>query len=184
MVSHPLRRLVVIATLFALFVPALRADDSPYYVVFKTWGLATPETETGLKAVSFLPRRYLLYIDDRQAPVSMFGTNYLRAVTQDGVEVFVDPGSVSRGTFRESIGTHEVIFNTEYLLCREVDCDPSDFTAWPIDRGDAFHIVEERNGVYVLEGRREEPFRGHIAVETLRGMKRRGQVTRVDDPHP
>ena len=96
--------LVVVAMTFGMLAPEARASDSPYYVVFKTWALATPTGESGLKVVSFLPRGYLLYIEDREEREEQFGAEYLRAVTQDGVEVLVDPDSVSKGTYREVYG--------------------------------------------------------------------------------
>ena len=174
----------VAAIVCAVLPPVAQAEDSPYYVVFKTWGLATPPQETGLKAVSFLPRRYLLYVEDREAREEWFGNQYLRAMTQDGVSVLVDPNSVSKSTFRERIGRHQVIFNSEFLLCKEKGCRPSDVTAWSIERGDAFHIKATRDGFHTLEGQRDVLFQGYISVDDLNELKQRGQITRVDDSHP
>ena len=174
----------VVAMMCGVLPLSAQGDDSPYYVVFKTWALATPPQETGLKAVSFLPRGYLLYIEDRDARERPFDEAYLPAVTQDGVEVLVHPDSVSKSTFRQRIGAHEVIFNSEFLLCKEWGCRPNDVTAWSIDRGDAFHIGATERGFYRLDGQRDEPFHGFISVAELNELKQRGQVTRVDDPHP
>ena len=174
----------VVAVTCGVLTGGARADDSPYYVTFKTWALATPSLETGLKVVSFLPRRYLLYIEDRDAREEWFGVSYLRAVTQDGVNVLVDPDSVSRKTFRQWIGTHEVIFNSEFLLCKHQGCRPSDVTAWSIDRGDAFQIAATEKGVHRLEGQRDGPFHGFISVTELEDLKQRGLITRVDESHP
>lgn len=183
-VTHRLVLALVVVVMCMGGTLAAQADDSPYFVVFQTWGLATPPLETGLKVVTFLPRRYLLYIEDRDALEKPFDREYLRAVTQDGVEVLVDPGSVSRSTFRQRIGNHEVIFNSEFLLCKIPGCTQDDVSAWPIDRGDAFDIVVTENGFRRLEGLRDEPFQGYISIEQLDELKRRGHITRVDDSHP
>ena len=79
----------------------------------------------------------------------------------------------------------EVIFNSEFLLCKTRGCpQPDDVNSWSIDRGDAFLIKDILNGIYELEGRREEFFSGFIPVDELDELKQRGQITRADDPHP
>ncbi len=176
---------VLIALMACGLLARAQAENSPYYVVFETWGLATSPLETGLKIVSFLPERYLLYIDNRDAREEAFGREYLRAVTQDGVNVLVNPDDVSRSTFRERIGTHEVIFNSEFSLCKSPGCRPIDDNAWSIARGDAFNIVAtDENGFHTLEGRRDELFRGYISETELNEWKQHGQITRADEPHP
>ena len=187
MVTHRwavISAIVALAMAFGVLAQAEQIDDSPYYVVFKTWAVAEVPLETGLKLVSFLPRRYLLYIMDREKREKWYGEEYLRAVTQDGATVLVDPDSVSRSTFRQRIGSHEVIFNSEFLLCKERGCRPSDVTVWPIDRGDAFHIQETDDGFHKLEGQRDEPFHGYITVSDLKDLEERGRITRADAPHP
>ena len=178
-------RMLSILLLLCLNTAAAENHASPYYTVYRTWALAPPGSESPGKIISFLPRRYLLYIENRDETVSFADADYVRATTQDGADVLVFEQNISRKTFKESIGEHEVIFNTLYQLCKTMGCEPDEITATPVERGDSFKIVEKDSGFYKLEGTRPDGnFQGYISKQRLAGMKSIGQVTRVDDPHP
>lgn len=176
---------LVLVTLMCSLVGSAFADDSPYYTVYRTWALAPPGAETPGKIITFLPRRYLLYVENRNDFVKVAGHDYVQAITQDGTKVLVFEESISKKTFRISIGEHEVIFNIAFQLCKTIGCDPDEYTAVPVERGDAFKIKSEENGFYKLEGTRPNgPFQGYISIDRLAQMKTIGQITRADDPTP
>ncbi len=165
------------------------ADTSPYYTLNHTWALGADVKETLERNIyprnAFLPSRYLLYIDDRSKTYLISKESFVRATTQDGVEVYVLEKHVSRKPFNISVGTHEIIFNSAYHLCNIKPCsNPKEENIFPISRGDAFTIIEQAGGYYKVKGGKEEPIVGYITEQVLEESVQHGMITRTDDRHP
>jgi hypothetical protein len=164
----------------------IQAEKAPYYTKFHTWALSTTIAYEIYPRVAFLPSRYLLYVDNRLKIKVIGNQEYIKAITQDGVEVYVLSDYVSKDTFIKSVGNHEIIFNSQYQLCNKAPCDnPEENEIWPIYRGDAFSIVKsDVDGFVKIKGRKEEPITGYITPKKLVELQSNGQLTRSDQVHP
>ena len=115
------------------------AAAGPYYVINETFALKPSADGTGTtgEVVAFLPRRYLLYLTDREKTIRVGRDQYLPARTQDGTDVLVIDSDVSRHEFSVSIGQHEIIFNTSSRLCKKIACNIQDRkSTWKVNPGD------------------------------------------------
>lgn len=158
--------------------------DQPRYATYRTWALAPPWKEHGYKIVSFIPESYLLYLSDAE-PVTVSNQEYTLALTQDGVEVLVHPGSISELSFQQSVGDHQVIFNSDYLLCKTRACSATLASDWLVARGEAFKIIaEEGNFITLLGTRGSQALTGYIQRADLEHLERIGKITRADRLHP
>jgi hypothetical protein len=158
--------------------------DDARYAVYRTWALAPPETEHGYKIVSFIPESYFLFLSDSD-PVYVSGQAYQRALTQDGVEVIIHPEAISEESFQRSVGDHQVIFNSDYLMCKQIGCQPSLETDWLVARGEAYRIVSSSQSLITLRGTRSgQVVEGYVPRNELEYLTRIGKVTRADLPQP
>lgn len=167
----------------------LSEEDKPYYTRNHTWALGTEIKETQDRNIyprnAFLPSRYLLYIDDRNKTHTISGDVFVRAITQDGVSVYVLDKHVSKYPFAESVGSHEIVFNSAYELCNIKPCDtPKEGNIFPVSRGDAFNIIGSEAGYIEIAGIQEEPVRGYVTSSRLDELRDHGLVTRTDHRHP
>lgn len=175
--------------IFLLPISNSEAKSLPYYTRNHTWALSTEIKETLERNIyprnAFLPSRYLLYIDDRSKTYSISDESFIRATTQDGVNVYVLEKHVSKKPFLTSVGTHEIIFNSAYQLCNIKPCStPKEGNIFPISRGDAFTIIDRDGGYFEIEGGKEEPVTGFITEQTLKELVQHGMITRTDHRHP
>ncbi len=158
--------------------------DQPRYATYRTWALAPPWKEHGYKIGSFIPESYLLYLSDAD-PITISNQQYTLALTQDGVEVLVHPRSISELSFQQSVGDHQVIFNSDYLLCKSRGCSATLANDWLVARGEAFKIIaDEGNFITLLGTRGSEQLRGYIRRTDLDHLERIGKITRADKMHP
>jgi hypothetical protein len=179
--------IIFIVAIFYIQPTVAFAQASPYYTVYRTWAIAPRDTHNAGKIIAFLPRRYLLHVENRHSFDKISGKEYVRATTQDGADVLVLNDSVSRRPYSQSIGRHEVIFNIGFHLCKATGCVTDEDTTFPVQRGDAFEIdaTKGQDGFFYLKGSRPDgEFGGYISKEVLSTMEQVGQITRADDPHP
>jgi hypothetical protein len=165
------------------------SGDSPYFTRNHTWALSAELKQTAENRIyprtAFLPSRYLLYIDDRNQTTDISGELYIKATTQDGVDVYVLSEHVSKRPFSKSIGTHEIIFNSAYQLCNTKPCDsPKQSNIIPVSRGDAFSIVDSDSGFVEVKGGKDEPVFGFITETKITQLIEQGLITRTDHKHP
>jgi hypothetical protein len=175
-----------ILILTSLLAPA--QDSEAYYA--KHWSIAlSPEPQNGYYQITtFIPTRYLLFIEDRNDFRKIGSQDYLYATTQDDVPVLVLVQTVSEQPFRKSVGRHQVIFNCPYDLCRTEGCDRNDTEQlWQIVAGEAFEMVNfEEDEMITLRGMRinNDILTGYININELHILHRQGIITRTDVPHP
>lgn len=168
------------------------AEKSPYFTSYHTWALSKDVIQTAERSIfprnAFLPSRYLLYIEDRDEQITISGSSFVRAKTQDGVEVYVIDRAVSKRPFNVSVGMHEIIFNSTTQLCNIKPCqNPNEGNIIPISRGEAFSIVDSdsaEDGFISLKGTRDEPFTVYIAKTEVKKFVNEGLITRTDHLHP
>ncbi len=180
---------VSFVTLLILIFPwNLAAEGSdPYYAFEESWALSQRLEHGRYPITTFIPRTFLLFIQDRSKTRDIGGRPYLAATTQDGVDVFVDETTVSKKTFKKNIGGHEIIFNSETVLCRTLGCDKTDpDEVWRLHRGDAFKMDNTgMPGFYKLTADRHgNQVVGYIRQDDLENLTRSGFVTRADFPQP
>jgi hypothetical protein len=115
--------LIILGIKFLTSWPVSAQVNDPYYT--KLWSIAlSPEPINGYYQITtFIPTRYLLFIEDRNDLRRIGSQDYLNAITQDDVPVLVLAQTVSEQPFRESVGRHQVIFNCPYDLCRTEGCE-------------------------------------------------------------
>jgi len=158
--------------------------DDLHYTLYRTWALAPQESENAFKIVAFLPEAYLFRILQSDAE-DVSGNSYSRVITQDGVEILLYSGAISDWTFRQAVGSHEIIFNRPYRLCKTPRCDKIfEEQAWEIARGEAFKITDGDLGysdiVQISATRGNEILQGYISGEELEALSRNGALTRTD----
>lgn len=177
---------LVFAVLTLLFIGAVQAQsyEDARYAVYRTWALAPPETEHAYKIVSYIPESYLLFLSDAD-PVYVSGQEYRRALTQDGVEVLVFSEAISELSFARSVGDHQIIFNGDYLMCKQAGCNPSLEKDWLVARGEAYRIVASSQSLITLRGTRGgQVVEGYVPRSELDYLARIGRITRADQPQP
>lgn len=158
--------------------------DDERYATYRTWALAPPGTEDAYKIVSYIPESYLLFLSD-DSPVYVSGQEYRLAMTQDGVQVLVFAEAISELSFERSVGDHQVIFNADYLMCKQTGCSPSLETDWLVARGEAYRIVAASQNLITLRGTRGgQVIEGFVPRSELDYLTRIGRVTRIDQPQP
>lgn len=113
------------------------------------------------------------------------GNDYSRVVTQDGVEVLLYSGAISDWTFQRAVGSHELIFNSPYRLCKTPGCEQIfDKQVWEVARGEAFKITQGDPGysdrVQITATRGNDLIRGYMPGEELGSLSRSGALTRTD----
>lgn len=177
--------------LSALFLTGLAAgqENNPYFAFEESFALSVGQGFDRLDIVTFIPRTFLLFVEDREADTMIGGskTPFLRVVTQDGVEVYVLESTVSDKPFKEIIGDHQIIFNDRYRLCRSLGCKREiDEQVWQVHRGDAFvkDADDPAGGIKLTGDRAGQQIVGYINENELNDLIRRGIVTRTDLPHP
>ncbi|MFX4226723.1 MAG: hypothetical protein ACFHHU_02145 [Porticoccaceae bacterium] len=158
--------------------------DDLHYTLYRTWALAPAESENAFKIVAFLPEAYLFRVlqpDTEQ----LSGNNYSQVITQDGVEVLLYSDAISDWTFRQAVGSHEIIFNSPYRLCKTPACDKIlEEQVWQIARGEAFKItgddLDYSDMVQISATRGNAILRGYIPREELEALSQNGIITRTD----
>ncbi|MEQ9022678.1 MAG: hypothetical protein RLN82_07955 [Pseudomonadales bacterium] len=158
--------------------------DDLHYTLYRTWALALAESENAFKIVAFLPEAYLFRVlqpDTEQ----LSGNNYSQVITQDGVEVLLYSDAISDWTFRQAVGSHEIIFNSPYRLCKTPACDKIlEEQVWQIARGEAFKItgddLDYSDMVQISATRGNAILRGYIPREELETLSQNGIITRTD----
>ncbi|UCD94560.1 MAG: hypothetical protein JSU69_00475 [Candidatus Zixiibacteriota bacterium] len=171
-------------------IQLMAQEKNPYYAFEESFALSKVERTNVYNITTFIPRKFLLYIDTiagREFTHNIGGSEFLKVTTQDGVEVYVLESTVSDSTFRKSIGSHEIIFNSEHIMCRQKGCSKEiDDQVWHIQRGDAFKIVEDDGTILRLlahrDGNKIVGFLSKSEREELTNKK--GIVTRADKDHP
>lgn len=175
-----------------LLTARVAAQQGDFYYT-KQWSIALSQTPVGgyYQLTTFMPTRYLLFIQDRNARVRIGSQDYLAATTQDGVDVLVLEEMVSEQPFRRSVGRHQVIFNCPYALCRTPACNHSDSSqVWQVDPGEAFEMINfEEEALINLRGIRVasdtlDTLAGYMSVDELHDLDRQGVLTRTDLPFP
>lgn len=158
--------------------------DDARYATYRTWALAPPGTEHAYKIVSYIPESYLLFLSD-DPPVYVSGQEYRLALTQDGVQVLVFSEAISELSFGRSVGDHQVIFNADYLMCKQAGCSPDLETDWLVARGEAYRIVASSQNLITLRGTRGgQVVEGFVPRSELDYLARVGRITRIDQPQP
>lgn len=158
--------------------------DQARYATYRTWAISPPWKDHGYKIVSYIPESYLLYLADSE-PILVSGQEYSLALTQDSVEVLILPQAISELSFSQSVGNHQVIFNSDYLLCKVAGCAATLEKDWLVARGEAFQIVSESSDFIALRGTRDgAAIEGYIRRSELDVLERIGKVTRADRLHP
>lgn len=176
---------IILFLCFFLLAEAIAAD--PYFAFEESFALSRTPVEGSYPIISFIPRTMLLYITNRDEITKISGRDYLKATTQDGVEVFVDATTVSRNTFENTIGSHEIIFNSAKRLCREIGCNKEvPEQVWKVHAGDAFKKYNSAtSGFYKLEGiRYGQQIIGYIKDDELEELALFGAITLADKKHP
>jgi hypothetical protein len=158
--------------------------DDLHYTLYRTWALAPPESEDSGKITTFLPEAYLFRVLQQDAQ-EISGNWYSRVITQDGVEVLLYSGAISDWTFRQAVGSHEIIFNSPYRLCKTPRCDRVlDEQVWEVARGEAFKITEGQPGyseqIQITATRGNDVLRGYMSGEELEAFSQNGALTRTD----
>ncbi len=174
---------VLAMTVTSTQLKAAEGDDL-HYTLYRTWALAPPESGDAFKITAFLPEAYLFRILQNEA-VEVSGNWYSRVITQDGVEVLLYSGAISDWTFRQAVGSHEIIFNSPYRLCKTPRCDRVlDEQVWEVARGEAFKITEGQPGyseqLQISATRGNDVLRGYISGEELEAFSQNGALTRTD----
>jgi len=114
-------------------------------------------------------------------------------LTQDGVKVLLYSGVISDLTFRQTVGDHELIFNSRYQLCKTIHCtslnENANRNTWAIARSEAFKIVEETNSnqqslIKIKATRGWEIIEGYLSQIELDELVAKGIVTRTDQLLP
>lgn len=178
---------ILIPILLCFCVPKAAIPADPYFAFEESFGLSIYPEKGSYPIITFIPRTMLLYIDDRNAFNKISGRDYLKAKTQDGVMVFVDATTVSANTFKKTIGSHDIIFNSEKSLCREIGCNKEvPEQVWKIHAGDAFKKYDSQTpGFFRLEGiRYGQRIVGYIKDDELEELTLFGAITRADKTHP
>lgn len=163
-------------------------ENEPYYT--KHWSIALSQESIGGRypITTFIPTRYLLFIQNRNDLLKIGSQEYVAATTQDDVDVLVLNETVSGQSFRQSVGRHQVIFNCPYDLCRAPGCDRNDpEQLWQIGAGEAFEFVNsEEDELIALRGIRVtgDTLVGYMNINELYALNRQGVITRADYPHP
>lgn len=172
----------------AFFLFSFTAFSNPYFAFEESFALGTIHENNHYPIITFIPRSMLLYIDERSTLKPISDRLYVKAKTQDGVNVFVDSSTVSNRSFSEAIGSHQVIFNSAYQICRDIGCNSNfDEEIWNVHAGDAFELYSVDNLPRIGElraTRNGETFSGYIQLQELNGLTDRGIVTRADQQHP
>lgn len=158
--------------------------DDPHYTLYRTWALSPATAESPFKITTFLPEGYLFHVLERDAQV-VSNNRYSLVLTQDGVEALLYSGAISHTSFNQSVGDHELIFNTPYRLCRTAFCNKTQDGTWAIGRSDAFKIVREQSSsssslVKIKATRGWEIIEGYLSGEELAELTELGLVTRTD----
>lgn len=181
-----LQRALVLASVCLAPVVADAADA--YYAFEESFALSQIAERGSHPITTFVPRLYLLYIENRDETQTVVERDYLKATTQDGVKVLVLESTVSKRPFRESVGNHQVIFNAEYDLCKQQGCLRTDSDMnWHIRRGESFEIIQglANDGVISLRGTRQDNVLvAYVSQAELDDISRRGIITRADRRHP
>lgn len=176
--------MVFVLPFFSLSVSVAQSFDHARYATYRTWALAPPGSEHAYKIVSYIPESYLLFLSD-DAPVYVSGQEYRLAMTQDGVEVLVFAEAISELSFERSVGDHQIIFNGDYLMCKQAGCIPELETDWLVARGEAYRIVASSQNMMTLRGTRNgQVVEGYVPRNELDYLSRVGRVTRADQPQP
>lgn len=187
-----MRRLILLFGSTLFLAGRAESQHGDFYYT-KQWSIALSQTPVGgyYQLTTFMPTRYLLFIQDRKARVRIGSQDYLPATTQDGVKVLVLEEMVSEQPFRRSVGRHQVIFNCPYALCRTPACNRSDSSrVWQVDPGEAFEMINfEEEALIHLRGIRFtgdtlDTLVGYISVDELHDLDRQGVLTRTDLPFP
>lgn len=178
----------LLCTIWLVLNPGQSTQAADPYFTFEESFALSPFPESGrFPIVTFIPRTMLLYIDDRDEMHPISGRNYLMAVTQDGVKVYIDETTVSTDTYKNVLGTQEIIFNSETTICKNIVCDSDDpDQVWNIHAGDAFYLRQASvSGVTELEGVRfRQKIIGYLNQSELKEMTMHGVITRADQTHP
>ncbi|MEQ9210766.1 MAG: hypothetical protein RLN96_13195, partial [Pseudomonadales bacterium] len=87
--------------------------------------------------------------------------------------------------FRQAVGSHEIIFNSPYRLCKTPACDKIlEEQVWQIARGEAFKItgddLDYSDMVQISATRGNAILRGYIPREELETLSQNGIITRTD----
>jgi len=193
-------KFALIYILLALHLP-VNADNlnlgtlelgDPHYTLYRTWALSPPDSENPFKITSFLPEGYLFHILDKNHEV-VSNSRYSLVLTQDGVKVLLYSGAISDLTFRQTVGDHELIFNSRYQLCKTIHCtslnENANRNTWAIARSEAFKIVEETNSnqqslIKIKATRGWEIIEGYLSQIELDELVAKGIVTRTDQLLP
>lgn len=163
-------------------------ENEPYYT--KHWSIALSQQSIGGRypITTFIPTRYLLFIQNRDSLKKIGSQEYIAATTQDDVKVLVLNETVSGRSFKKSVGRHQVIFNCPYDLCRKPGCDRNDpEQLWQIGAGEAFEFINsEEEELIALRGIRVtgDTLVGYMNINELYALNRQGVITRADYPHP
>jgi hypothetical protein len=179
--------LTIVFILFGAFFSSDAFSADPYFAFEESFALSCKPENGRYPIITFIPRTMLLYISDRNKYITISERQYLKATTQDGIEVFVDATTVSMEIFKKTIGSHEIIFNYPKELCRSIGCDkdvPEE--VWKIHSGDAFKMFKaSTHDFYKLEGNRYgQKIIGYINKKELDEMTLCGITTRADKTHP
>lgn len=179
--------LLIIFTFFYA-INALAQPKHPYYGFEESFALSEAEKSGYYKISTFIPRAFLLFVEDRNKTYKIDKVNdYLKVITQDGVDAYVLENTVSKRTFNESLKDRQIIFNAEYKLCRIKGCIKSERgQIWQIYRGEAFKMESSEGGDFVkLSGDRiDNKIVGYLSRSELENLTKRGIITRADLHHP
>lgn len=177
--------LVLLVIILATPVSAQYGD--PYYAFEESWAITKAKCAGGYNISTFIPRMCLLFISNRDSSITVNNQPFLEAITQDGVCVLVHESTVSKKPFIKSVGSHEVVFNAPYNLCRSMGCNTEDSDqVWRIHAGESFKRTPLSEGQMIkLTGRREDnELTGYIGAIELEDLTKRGVVTRADLRYP
>jgi hypothetical protein len=182
------RALFVICSVFFLLIVHIATAGEPHYALNANYARDQAKYQGVYPRISFIPVGFLLYnVAHRDNPEKIDNSEYLSAITQDGVEVFVLKSEVSRHTFRKNFPKHEIIFNSSYSLCRAEGCDPNvEGNTWEVRSGEALKIVTDYDSesLYKLSALRGEEIFVYINKKDLNRLETIGYVTRADMHHP
>lgn len=160
---------------------------SPYFAINETFGLSQTPERGRYRIIAFIPRYYLLYIENREELIEISDTKYLRATTQDGVKIFINESDVSKKTFEKIIGKHQYIFNAPYEIFKDSECDEEAGETWSVGPGEAFYTDSTPSDMIVkLIGKRlpDIHIEGYVRKTRLRRLEKIGVITRTDRHHP
>ncbi|MBQ4845548.1 hypothetical protein [Pseudoalteromonas sp. MMG005] len=169
-------------------------QSDPYYTTARSFGLSIMPEKKGLgeyrhSVITFLPRSFLLFIDDRNMVTkNIYGQRYIKVKSQDGVQLWVLEATVSKSTAKQKFKNASVHFNTTTVVCRIEQCDSSiDDHTYEIWGSEVLEVDEnyESSTWFKLNWiRNGSAFTGYIRKSKLKKLNDEGSITFSNEQHP